>query len=67
MDNISPYLLEAPSAVIEGREKPICDVVEAQTGTRVGAKLYVFTEKEKLDLVSKEPLSEKYFYEYLGV
>ncbi len=66
VDNISPYLLDAPSIVIDGRAKPICDVVEAQTGTRVGAKQYVFTEKEKIDLVRKEPLSEKYFHEYLG-
>ncbi|WP_077074450.1 DNA methyltransferase [Aedoeadaptatus urinae] len=66
VNNISPYLLEAPSVVIEGRAKPICDVVEAQTGTRVGAKQYVFTEKEKLDLVIKEPTAEKYFHEYLG-
>lgn len=66
VDNISPYLLEAPSIVIEGRAKPICDVVEAQTGTRVGAKQYVFTEKEKLELVNKEPTAEKYFHEYLG-
>ena len=66
VDNISPYLLDAPDIVVTGRPKPICNITEAQTGTRVGAKQYVFTEKEKENFVNREPLAEKYFHEYLG-
>lgn len=66
VNNISPYLLDAPSVVVVGRAKPLCNITEAQTGTRIGAKQYTFTEKEKINFVKKEPLSEKYFHEYLG-
>lgn len=66
VDNISPYLLDAPDIVVTGRSKPICNITEAQTGTRVGAKQYVFTKKEKENFVNREPFAEKYFHEYLG-
>lgn len=66
VSNISPYLLDAPSVVVEGRSKPLSEITEAQTGTRVGAKQYVFTEEEKIKFIEKEPNSEKYFHEYLG-
>lgn len=65
-NNISPYLLDGPSVVVEGRAKPLCNITEAQTGTRIGANKYTFTEIEKINFVNKEPMSEKYFHEYLG-
>ena len=66
VENISPYLLDSPSIVIKGRTKPLCDVTESKTGTRVGAQQYVFKEDKKNDFIKKEPISEKYFFEYLG-
>lgn len=66
VDNISPYLLDAPSFVVKSRTKPICNVKEAKTGTRVGAQQYVFTQKQMNDFIESEPLSKKYFHEYLG-
>lgn len=66
VQNISPYLLDSPNVVVEGRSKPLSDITEAQTGTRVGANQYVFTEEKMKDFIKKEPLSEKYFHEYLG-
>ena len=51
---------------VESRRMPLCNVPKLKTGTRVGAQEYVFKEKEMIDFVKKEPLSEKYFHEYLG-
>lgn len=64
--NISPYLLGTPDFVVKARSKPISNVIEAQTGTRVGAQQYVFTEEEMNTFVENETLSSKYFHEYLG-
>lgn len=66
VENISPYLLDAPSFVVKSRTKPICNVREAKTGTRVGAQQYIFTQKQMNDFIESEPLSKKYFHEYLG-
>lgn len=64
--NINGYLLEAPNMSIESRGKPLSNVPKLRTGTRVGAQEYVFKEEEMIDFVKKEPLSAKYFHEYLG-
>lgn len=66
VDNISPYLLDAPSVVVKARAKPISPVIEAKTGTRIGAREYVFTEKEMQKFIKEEPLAKNYFHEYLG-
>lgn len=66
VDNINPYLLDAPDIVIEGKSKPLSPIIEAQTGTRIGAQQYVFTESQKNKFIKEEPISEKYFIEYLG-
>lgn len=66
VQNINGYALEAPNISIEGRSVPLCDVPILQTGTRIGAQEYVFKEKEMLDFIKEEPLSAKYFHEYLG-
>lgn len=66
VDNINAYLLDAPNVVIEGIAKPLSPVIEARTGTRVGAQQYVFTEEQKNRFIKEEPLSKKYFIEYLG-
>lgn len=66
VDNINPYLLDAPDIVIEGKSRPLSPIIEAQTGTRVGAQQYVFTENQKNEFIKEEPISEKYFIEYLG-
>lgn len=66
VDNINPYLVEGPNTFIDGRAKPIQDVNSLVTGTRVGAQQYVFKKEEKEKFVNKEPLSEKYFIEYMG-
>lgn len=64
--NINGYLLDAPNVCVEGRSAPLCDVPLLKTGTRVGAQEFVFKEQEMIKFVEEEPLSIKYFHEYLG-
>lgn len=65
--NINQYLLNAPTVFIEKRTKPISDTPVMLYGTKPtdGGNL-IFTEKEMLDFISKEPLSKGYFRPWVG-
>ena len=66
VDNINAYLVNAPDIFIDAISFPICNVPILKTGTRVGAQQYVFNEKDMIEFTKREPLSRKYFHEYLG-
>jgi hypothetical protein len=67
VDNINPYLLNAPNIFIESRNKPICDVPKMMTGNRPadGGHL-LLNEEEMQELISKEPLAKKYIKKLTG-
>ena len=67
VENISPYLIDAPTLFIESRNKPICSVPEICKGSQPtdGGNL-IITESEYDDFVRKEPNSIKYIRLYLG-
>lgn len=66
--NISPYLRDDENILVASRpSKPLCKV----PGTGIGNKPidggnFLFTPKQKADFIKKEPLSDKYFYEWYG-
>lgn len=65
--NISPYLIDAPTLFIESRNKPICSVPEICKGSQPtdGGNL-IITEAEYGDFVKRDPNSRKYIRLFLG-
>ena len=65
--NINGYLLDAPNAFIESRNKPLCLVPEIGMGNQpIDNGLYLFSDEEKADFIKKEPQAEVYFHKWLG-
>jgi hypothetical protein len=65
--NINPYLVDAPDAVLVNRSKPICAVPEIGIGNKpIDDGNYLFTEEEKKDFLKKEPQTAPYFRRWLG-
>lgn len=67
VQNISPYLIDAPTLFIENRSKPICLVPEICKGSQPtdGGNL-IITESEYNDFIRREPGSIKYIRLFLG-
>ncbi len=67
VDNISPYLVEGPSILVEKRNKPICDVNVMVAGNK-GVKCLplMLSVEEKEELCKKEPEAEKYIKRMIG-
>ncbi|MBE0473229.1 DNA methyltransferase [Rhodoferax sp.] len=67
VNNINPYLVDAPDVVLPRRSKPICDVPEISIGNKpIDNGNYLFTTEEKLAFIAEEPASEKWFRRWLG-
>lgn len=65
--NINPYLIDAPIAWIESRNKPLCDVPEIGIGNKpIDGGNYLFTEEEMHEFIKKEPKAEQYFRKWIG-
>jgi type II restriction/modification system DNA methylase subunit YeeA len=64
---INSYLVEAPNIFIDSRSKPLCDVPPMRFGSmpRDGGG-FILSDEEKVDLLAKEPLAEKWIKPYLG-
>ena len=66
-NNINCYLIDAPNVWIESRNKPLCDVPVIGIGNKpIDGGYYLFSRKEMLEFVSKEPMSKAYFHPYYG-
>ena len=65
--NINPYLAEGNDLVILKRTKPICNVPSMLAGNKAidGGNL-IFNDQEKDEFVQAEPLSSKYFKQFIG-
>ncbi|MCL2075210.1 MAG: class I SAM-dependent DNA methyltransferase [Betaproteobacteria bacterium] len=63
--NINPYLVDAPTILIENRTKPLCDAPEMIAGGKPtdGGHL-ILSEEERDSLVRAEPNSQKYIRRY---
>lgn len=67
VQNISPYLIDAPTLFIESRNKPLCNVPEICKGSQPtdGGNLIV-TEEDYDGFMKQEPASAKYIRRFLG-
>lgn len=67
VQNISPYLVDASSIVIQARNTPICAVPKMQWGNKpTDGGNFILSPAEKEELVSKEPAAEKYIRRYMS-
>jgi hypothetical protein len=66
--NISPYLLDSGDIVVTTRRKPLCDVPELIYGNKPvdGGHLFLNSEKERLDFLTREPKAEKFIRRIYG-
>ena len=65
--NINPYLVEGNDLVIEKRTKSLCKVNPIKYGSiAIDNGFLILNEDEKIDLIKREPLSEKYIFTYGG-
>ena len=65
--NINPYLLDAPSVIIDDRHDPICDVPKSSVGSfpTDGGNLVIQAD-ELDDFIKQEPAAEKYIRPFIG-
>jgi hypothetical protein len=67
VENINPYLMNAPNVYIENRTKPLCDVPMMGIGNKpIDNGNYLFTKEEMREFITLEPLSEKWFRPFYG-
>ena len=66
-ENINPYLVEAPSVLIENRKNPICDVQEMKLGSMPVDDGNLILAKEDVDeLLAENPDNKEMIREFLG-
>lgn len=65
--NINPYLLDAPNAFVDSRNKPICDVPLMTTGNRPADGGHLIIEADEYDeFIAKEPNALPYIKKLVG-
>ena len=67
VNNINPYLIEAPVLFIEKRKNPLCNVSKINKGSQPtdGGNLIISSE-DYADFIKKEPSAKKFIHEFLG-
>jgi hypothetical protein len=67
VSNINPYLLDAPSVIIDDRHDPICDVPKSAVGSfpTDGGNLVIQAD-ELEDFIVREPSAKKYIRPFIG-
>lgn len=61
VDNINPYLINAPTIFIESRTSPICNVPKMTTGNRPADGGHLIIESDDYEsFIKKEPNAQKY-------
>jgi len=67
VENINPYLIDAPDVFVESRTKAVCDVPQMSSGGKpVEGGNLIFTDDEKSEFLKHEPAAEKYFRPFMG-
>lgn len=66
-DNINSYLMNAPDVFVESCSKPLCNVPPIRFGSmpRDGGG-FVLNAEERAEILSKEPIAEKWIRPYIG-
>ncbi len=67
VENINPYLLDAPTVLVSSRSKPISDVPKMVLGNKPadGGNL-ILSQEERNEIIKREPILEKYIHPYIG-
>ncbi|MDD6287141.1 MAG: hypothetical protein PUA65_02165 [Acidaminococcus fermentans] len=67
VENINPYLMDAPTIFVENRTTPICNVLPMSTGNRPadGGNLIIEADEYK-DFIAKEPRAIPYIKKLTG-
>ena len=67
VENINPYLLNAPDVLVSSRSKPICDVPKMLLGNKPadGGNL-ILSSEERDEIIKREPNLEPYIHPYIG-
>ncbi len=67
VENINPYLLDAPNVLVYSSSKPICNVPKMLLGNKPadGGHL-ILSSEEKEEIVKREPALEQYIHPYIG-
>lgn len=67
VENINPYLIDAPSIFIENRNKPLCNVPYMTTGNRPADGGHLIIEEDEYDeFLAKEPGAAPYIKKLIG-
>ncbi len=67
VSQINPYLIDAPSVLIESRNHPLYNVPEIGIGNKpIDDGNYLFTKPEMEEFIRKEPASASYFKPWYG-
>jgi len=65
--NISPYLVDAPSIVIQTRNTPLSGVPKMQWGNKpTDGGHFILSPQEKQELIAKEPSAAKFIRPYMS-
>ncbi len=67
VENINPYLIDAPNIFVCSRSKPLCNVPPMYLGNKPsdGGNL-ILSEAERTEILSREPELEKFIHPYIG-
>ena len=67
VENINPFLVDAPNVFIDSRSIPICDVPKMTTGNRPADGGHLIIEKEDYEnFIKREPNAKKYIKRFMG-
>jgi len=66
VNNINAYLMDADSIFIESRKRPLSDVPIMLSGNRPSdGGFLILSEEEKTELLTKEPIAERYIKKFM--
>lgn len=67
VENINPYLIDAPNIFVCSRSKPLCNVPPMYLGNKPsdGGNL-ILSEAERTEILRREPELEKFIHPYVG-
>jgi len=66
VNNISPYLIDAPTIIVEKHTKPLCDVPQVVRGCQASDDgNFMFTESEYLEFIKAEPAAKPFIKRFM--
>lgn len=67
VENINPYLFDGANCFVTAQKRPLCDVPEMRFGSQPrDGGYFILSEKEREDIVSKEPAINRVIKPYIG-